>query len=692
MPISQEDYDLIVGEIEAGNLSTAEINRALPMLEEYKQSQQQEATPRFNTAQNYKEAAGVAGQTLTSVLGGTADFVLGMGEALADLNPMWNADRIANKREEVKQGAATINRDLYEWAAGRELLPQESQDIMQSTAKTVDAASTVFKLGAGLAGGAAAVGGKTFLGAVGIGTLEGAATGMLLGEAEEDSSSSKAMQRVGDAGVGAAFGAIAGLIPAVAAGGKNIFSRIVKKSSETPHFKEGEALFDEFGLFGSLGQKGGHPVIMNIEQNAKGLKGLEMLRMQQEALPYRMAAKAGVRLRSMEEIGEEGADDLARGIKAMQKELGAMKGAKNKEWRQATAALNAKYGGAEVLSSKGLAAEADDIAASFADDPGKYGIRPWAVKMLDKLRDGSNLTAKELGELQVDLNQVKNGTLKMFDDPDYVPTAQALAGRLNQALKTSIRQAPDSPALNELKALRSAYEESATKIGKLEGDMLKSIGFSDDPAKTLKMLQKAPDKVSRSAMKLLDEMDGGQMYKESLNKAMFDEAVMTGQRAAAGKAGRTGDLDISAFEKALSKGTRRSVFSGIMDTDKERTVQNGLKLARRVMNDPDAMSKAGVMKTQLGVDAQGIFINAVSRDPGFVARLLAGAVTRGKGADWLFFTKEGQDMLKTLGTARVAGRAVTAPATVRNAAILSTLSMLKEGAREEMEQAQQETP
>ena len=51
------------------------------------------------------------------------------------------------------------------------------------------------------------------------------------------------------------------------------------------------------------------------------------------------------------------------------------------------------------------------------------------------------------------------------------------------------------------------------------------------------------------------------------------------------------------------------------------------------------------MQTQLPVDMQHIAINALSRDPGFMARMLAGALQRGSGVESLFFTKAGQDVL-----------------------------------------------
>jgi hypothetical protein len=89
-----------------------------------------------------------------------------------------------------------------------------------------------------------------------------------------------------------------------------------------------------------------------------------------------------------------------------------------------------------------------------------------------------------------------------------------------------------------------------------------------------------------------------------------------------------------------------------------------------------------VRRNTLGAELSDIAINAVSRSKEFMARLAARALTKGKGADWLFYSKEGNDLLRSLQPKNVKDLGRWAAA--RNAGITAMMEFIKVGSMEDL--------
>jgi hypothetical protein len=240
-----------------------------------------------------------------------------------------------------------------------------------------------------------------------------------------------------------------------------------------------------------------------------------------------------------------------------------------------------------------------------------------------------------------------------------------------------------------VKAARSSYGEANATIRQVEDEVLGALGLKgvDKVQDIMKNLREADPVQVRAAMKIVDEMDGASTVRKELVENLYEDAVNQGLAGARAKGGATGDIDVPAFAKALGANSRRSVFMGLVDPETNKLVNRGLALTRKILNDTSQYAPTGIMKTVLPWDLSSLSINALTLNPGFTARLLAGAVSRGKSADWLFHSKEGIKVLETLADRTVKG---TKSAVARNMAIMTLLGIQADGrADEKVEQQQQ---
>jgi hypothetical protein len=150
----------------------------------------------------------------------------------------------------------------------------------------------------------------------------------------------------------------------------------------------------------------------------------------------------------------------------------------------------------------------------------------------------------------------------------------------------------------------------------------------------------------------------------------------------------TGKLMVGKLAENLGAIADRSRMAGTLNARQELNMKAGIKLMRKILNEGEV--DGGVM-TKMVTNLENITINLVSRNPGFMARLLAGALSRGRGADWLFHSDEGIEILRALQPTRAKYPGVDAK---RNAAIILLNNMMYDGAsnEQEMELKQQEAP
>jgi hypothetical protein len=317
---------------------------------------------------------------------------------------------------------------------------------------------------------------------------------------------------------------------------------------------------------------------------------------------------------------------------------------------------------------------------------------------VDSAVAGGGATAKQIQNWLLRLNAAKGSGKGLIDSSDegirraitdgqFDDMVEGYAGRLKAALDRSVDMAAQKGASNPMqeqamgliRKARSDYAAASGEIREIERGFLGALGIGGTPTQILNTLGQADPAIVRSVMKTVDDISGSGIFRRDLRNAVFESAVDAGMQGAVRKGLRTGDLDIGSFAQAFSRNTRRSVLSGLQSPRQEAKALEGMRLMRAIVEEPSQNTVAGVIKTTLPVGVPDLAINVLSRDPGFMARLLAGAVSRGKGADWLFYSDQGRDILKSLRAQKVRTPKWNA---IRNTGIVSLATMMQESENE----------
>ena len=270
---------------------------------------------------------------------------------------------------------------------------------------------------------------------------------------------------------------------------------------------------------------------------------------------------------------------------------------------------------------------------------------------------------------------------------------------MKQAINQSIDQANPvareaAEALSEVQKARKFYGRRMNNIATMEQEVLTSLGVHGKNAREVfgRVLSADPQQV-RAANRLISRLQDGDTILSKMREGMIHFSAaqsVSNQAKATGK--MTGDFNLADFLNNYATNSVRAVELGIMTPKQRELGQAGVKLARKILNSDQV--EYGVIQTHNPLSLSNVLINAASRDPGFLSRMLGMVIEKGQGADWLFHSPQGIKTLTTLSdvvvgkTSSPAAQAAANSATLALLDIVGTTTVMESLNREEVEQEQ----
>jgi hypothetical protein len=622
-----------------------------------------------------------AGEGLTNAAAGMADSMLGMAGGITDFlathgtpeiqaKAKQDSETLLAKREEIRSGAELIGLQIREKVAGRALTDVEKQQAAEETSRGVDLGNIIGDIGLTAAPGAAILKASTLPRMIGMGAMEGAVSGFLVSDTRDATVQDRMAQRYGEATIGAGLGAGLAVVPGLFAGAKNWLIRHIRKA--TGNVAEQRAALDDIGVDkATVGQLSGDPRILAMESEASGKLADQMLREQASQARQGIAGRLGIQLPDLAEVTTGSRRVLVDGLNKVGEALGRMRGARNKAFKEGLDELEEITGGQPVIGTGTFVDTANEIVTGIVENYRNVKLAGPIKAIFGEINAANKaggLTPKQANSLLLRLEQIKKGGYGIFDLTDdvakqsestYRGHAQSIAGTLKKSLEQAFDVSADRMGGNAgqlLKGLRQRYGTASAEIDAIQQDFMSALGMKGSSAQILKKLGDADAESVRSVMQMLDSVPGGVAFRNQLGKALFNQAVSDGSKGAVQFSQKAGEFNLKAFADSLFRRSEASKLQGIITPDQEVNLVRSLKSLKLLFNDPRTAQAGGVFKTHIPVDLQHIAINVMSRDPGFLARLVAGGVQKGKGAEALFYTREGQDILTGAVKSIVEGR------------------------------------
>lgn len=652
-------------------------------------------------------AAGVGGvaQGMGDAIRGAADSLLNMGQGVLSLVPGNSTDGAVAKLEELRNSNMDAQIELatriHEGIAGREATFGERARIIEDREKFMQRGKLAADVGIGVAGGAAALGAKTVKGMIGLGTAEGGLGAYLMSDTKGLDADDGFHKRVADARWGAVFGAGLSLMPSVLVGAKNWLGRRIERAAGGR-----EALNEARAELGRLGihradplQLTGDPRLGIAVQDAAGQEAQAMFAQQMDQAVSGVAARTGVELPPLEKLLEGSTEAIGNVMDTFGNAVNRLRGVRNKEFGAVLDELDEITEGARIIPAGRTVDTAREILASMGESFGR-SVQPSSATfdlMKDILEASANggFTAKRAGSILQRLTQLQK-TGRWLDE-----TGSAVAGnegkargfgriqakKLKDALLKAMDEVPEADnASGILKTARAKYAAQSDEIAELEDAFSATIGGGGSPQQILAKLQGADPAAARLFVDKLRGLEGGQEVIDDLNRYVFSDAVRAASQAKVTAGRKAGDFDLQVFADTLSSSGKASRLRGLLSGEQEAALTKSLNSLRLLFNNENFTR--GVVKNFMNFDLQHLAINALSRDPGFMGRMIAGAVQRGEGAEWLFFTEAGQKVLYNAVQHTLKAPKTAAAVQSANATMAFLTSMW--GAGEQMEQLRQE--
>lgn len=673
MPISAQEYDILVSAIQGGEIPEQEMPKIAAMLDEYEAGGQQQAPeapmPEMSIGDKFKqEAAKLAVGTVGEVTG-AGKAATGWGQAVVDLAAntfggetlnRW-AQNLQEHEVSVEQGGELLARDVASSILGYDVQPEEIAGIMGDTQKVGELVADV---GAGFTGAGAALKAKSMASAIGIGAGEGAFWGYLMGDSDASSLEKRVDDRIGDAKLGAVLGGTLNFVPGTMLGLKNYLGKKLAQV-KADGADEAFSLADEFGEQITWGMASGNPSIQKIEADAMGDTAQKFLAKKGEDISTSIGQKLGLDVQEIDKAGEGLYKRTNKVFEMFDRQVGQMKKQKNQIWDSHVAAAKDLGGDAGIYRPtdflQSLHQVKDDLGTHFMVDPPLADEYLNLLHQVDAAVKGEGATIGQLDNWWKTVNRWKGADSGIMDVENALSKSnkgvqQVLSGQLSSSLKASISSAAGASsgtaqgkALDILNNGRNGYSEAVRRISGLEGEFTAALGTkSGNPMAMIDKLSDADPLIVRRAVNTIKKMDGGHIIIDQLKGAIFESARHRASAAMLTKPGQAGDLDVAAFRQILGANTKRSAMAGILSKEEEKIATKGIKLLGNVLNGQISAKGGTVMKRTLPIGVQEIAINALSRDPGFMARLAAGAASRGKGLEGMLFTNEGLRTLRSI--------------------------------------------
>lgn len=648
-------------------------------------------------AAGFGSAVNEVGQALSDWAAKGLDYVglEGPAEAVGEF-----ADSLEGREQAIQAGAEQLTKEWYRSLHGEE--PMDEDQLKRTVKHGREVADFGAKLGGAFAGGALVFGAKTFAGAAGISTAEGAVSAALLGESDKPTVEGRIADRLGELKVGGALGLATGSMSGVFTSARNFLAKHVAKHADdaTSSFN----LADEFDVNLTFGQASGNPTLQNIEQQAQGDIAQRFMAQQANEAGERIGQRIGVQVKHLDDVGKGTGQALRDTEQQVRLAVTKMKVARNEAWRGSIDEALELAGDAPLYKPHDMVGVLRDVETDVMETFGsKVPLSEDMMGLIDEMEAasaGAGINAAQVNKWWKRVNEWKSSGFGVFDsgvpgvkEGQYKQMQQVLAGKLSGALDNSIAQAqttasgPAAQAMAKLRGAREGYKNASREIRTIEDDFLTALGMQGSPRQVMETLSRVDPDITRQVVKHIKKLDGGEAYVAQLRDAVYDSARHAGMQGAVPKPGQSGDVDIAAFAEALADGTRRSVLSGIAEPAMEKRAKEGVSILRKMLNaEPQQMGRAKV--TQLPVSFQDVAINAMSRNPGFMARLLASSIARGHNMESLFFTPEGIQTLRAFRPEVVKHGGMAGK---RNAAVVFLSNQIGEDAKNEADANLQQT-
>lgn len=662
--------------------------------------------------------------------------VAGMGKAA---NRVWGnvALLLGEDNEDLVQAAAERGEDytsfamdkavrMYQDALGRNLTPEEMQWVKDRNDKIIKGGQ--FVQDAALFAGTGGVAGtvvkaKGILTGMGVFAAEGALTGALTADTDnpDQSTESRIATQKGTAAFGGLLGGGIGLLPGMGAAIKGYFAKPIEKALSRVG-DDGLSGYERFTLYNrmrgadqqgeggrfavSLGQVTGDPRIQAAEELSKGGRAMEFLLQQQRELPVTVANHMGVLTRRLQDMDSNVYADVRAAFGDFKRVEQALRGARQSNWQEGEKILREMDGYADgsVRFAHDFASLEDRI--NYVVGQVKDVYSPSAGNVMPEIF-GKNLKAfmrdvkrwKTEGvtpqELDHSLTKLSNwvddphgtGAIKKLDVADSPPKENKMIGLINEIrkgfdddiAKMVARSGSEGWSqqarglVTQLKKHRDQWKLDTERMDAINEAVIHRLVGKDNVTTAL---QHVPVDTLRTVVRMLRSMNGGSQKIQDMVTSAFEQAVLSAGEAAAAKGAATGALDIGVLVDNLSQTAHKSTLAGLISKDQHKRAVEGIGLMRSILNE-GAVNNTIKHRIVTGLD--NILINFVSRDPGFLARLMGAAISRGKGAEWLFFSEEGINILRNLKSGWQDVRGATA---VNMSAVGALTGMLEQGTSE----------
>lgn len=645
-----------------------------------------------------------AGQSFVDLGAGAGDSILNMAEGLATLGAGTHFGKeavfsINNARQDLKQKAIDLNSGAQEFMLGRPMSQEEKTKVALDTQKFVKRGKFATDMTVGVTAGAATLAAKTLPRMLALGAAEGGLGGWLMADTSDELNIQDAVEkRATEATIGAALGTGLSVVPGLFASAKNWLGRKITRAGGGQ--ERIDAVREGLGRLGihraTPGQVTGDPNLIRAEQEAASGVAQQMLREQATGATAGLARTIGIEVPSIAKLLKGGREAVRNVMDLSEKAFGKLRGRRNRRFQADLRKLDEMTGGKPVIRTDKFTEEFNSVIQKIGDDWGEHiplagGLKSIA-KMVNEATQNGGLSATQANQVLMRLRAMQNSGRGVFDftSPDIAANASTFSGNakiIAKQLKDSLEASFDDTVNSlggtagaHLQKARTRYGESTSKLMKLEDDFRSSVGINGTPGDILEKLRTADPKTARQFVKSLRKMEGGQQVIDDLNTHMFRSAVNDASAARVGQGARMGDFDLSVFLRSLMQNTKASRLQGLLTKQQEKALAKGAHSIRELLNVSD-----NVVRTHLPFELQNLAINVVSRDPGFMSRLIAIGIQKGQGAEALFYTEAGQNLL--FNATQHALRAQKTGATIQgaNAIIATLLSMV--GAKEQMKQA-----
>ena len=450
------------------------------------------------------------------------------------------------------------------------------------------------------------------------------------------------------AGLGAVLGGGAQSVGEAVIGGRNLAMSRFREADALQSSARGRRLEKMTGTKMTLGQLSGDPQILRMEAEAAGQAKEEFYRTQMPRMKRyfdRIAEKFDPKrtpdAKMVQEM--EGAFDEYMGVLRTYRRLG---------WAEDMGKVSQAAGDSFTMVPKNLMSKLQTLSEEHLKIGSKLTPAESAVfgKEIDKILAKGHIDIGDLDSLLQQYTQegAKSGNLFKDMQPN---TARRLAGELRDALEKDMDafSVPDvgpgrkgSEVVAALKQARTNYAKASEAIDEMHGTVLERWFGKEGhlvPETVLDKLSKLPPSELRRVTEVVNTIDPsimerarGQFINGAVNKT-YKAVRKSGEPAfAMEQVAKYLEQNPEHFRAAFPKNTdRQDILTGIA------TLRH---LSNRIPDVPEMSLKEFV---------GGGAINAINRDPGFIARHITKAFAPGQMSK-LLFTDEGRMLLTTLQT------------------------------------------